>query len=130
VTIDEHVDYWIKSAEHDLDTAESLYTAGKYDWCLFIGHLVLEKMIKAIFVIAHDNKVPPKIHNLVKLAELASIKLTLEQKIFLDEVNDFNLETRYPDFNFEFYKICTATYTKKYLDLIKEFYSWLKSQLV
>ena len=129
MTKDEHIDYWIRSAEHDLDTAESLYEAGKYDWCLFVGHLVLEKMIKAIFVNTHDNEVPPKIHNLVKLAELASISLTLVQKIFLDEVNDFNLETRYPDFKFEFYKLCTETYTKKYFDQIKDFHAWLKSQL-
>jgi hypothetical protein len=34
---------------------------------------------------------------LVKLAEKTTIPLNIEQKIFFDEVNDFNIETRYPE---------------------------------
>jgi HEPN domain-containing protein len=41
--IKEHITYWIDSADHDLETAESLFTAGRYDWCLFISHTVIEK---------------------------------------------------------------------------------------
>ena len=26
--------YWINSANHDLDVAETLFQSGKYDWCL------------------------------------------------------------------------------------------------
>jgi HEPN domain-containing protein len=33
--IDEHIKYWLNSADHDLDTAESLFAVGKFDWCLF-----------------------------------------------------------------------------------------------
>jgi len=50
MTQEEHIKYWIDSAEHDLDTANSLFSSGKYDWCLFISHLVLEKLIKAFYV--------------------------------------------------------------------------------
>ena len=46
---DTHVTYWLSGAAHDLDAAEALFAAGKYDWCLFIGHLVLEKTLKAYF---------------------------------------------------------------------------------
>jgi len=45
-----------------------------------------------------------KMHNLVKLAEHTRLNLTGEHKIFLDEVNDFNLEARYPQFKNEFNK--------------------------
>ena len=41
--------YWIKSAKHDLDVAETLFQNGKYDWCLYIAHLVLEKTLKAFY---------------------------------------------------------------------------------
>ena len=40
-----HVAYWVDSADHDLEVAESLFKNEKYDWCLFIAHLVLEKML-------------------------------------------------------------------------------------
>jgi HEPN domain-containing protein len=129
MTKDEHVAYWLESAKHDLDAAVSLLELSKHDWCLFIGHLVLEKALKAIFVDKNDNKVPPKTHNLVKLAELSFLELTEDQKVFLDEVNDFNLETRYPDYKFEFYNRCTSEYTNQYFKKIKEFYKWLKSHL-
>ncbi len=129
MTKDEHIDYWLKSAKHDLKAAKSLFKSMRYDWCLFIGHLVLEKTLKAIFVHQNENKIPPKTHNLVKLAELSSLNLTDEQKIFLDEVNDFNLETRYPDYKHEFYDRCTKEYTDRYFSKIKEYYKWLKSQL-
>ena len=48
--IEEHIQYWIESADSDLDTAEALFASGKYDWCLFLGHLVLEKILKAHYV--------------------------------------------------------------------------------
>lgn len=129
MTKNEHIEYWLKIAEHDLNAAESLFMSGKYDWCLFVGHLVLEKTLKAIFVNAND-KVPPKTHNLVKLAELSMLNLSDEQRIFLDEVNDFNLESRYPDYKLEFYNRCTKEFASKYFLKIKEYHKWLKSYLV
>ena len=125
----EHVEYWVNSANSDLKAADTLFKSAKYDWCLFIGHLVLEKALKAIFVRNNESKVPPKTHNLVKLAELSSITLTDEQKLFLDEVNDFNFVTRYPDYKLDFYKLCTKEYADKYFKKIKEYYGWLKSLL-
>lgn len=43
MTVKEQIEYWIKTADHDLKTAEHLFDNGYYMWCLFIGHLVLEK---------------------------------------------------------------------------------------
>jgi HEPN domain-containing protein len=33
------IGYWVDSAAHDLDVAETLFKSGKYDWCLFIAYL-------------------------------------------------------------------------------------------
>ncbi len=126
---EEHVRYWINSAKHDLDVAETLFQSGKYDWCLFIGHLVLEKMLKALFVKIHGNKLPPRIHNLVRLAELCNISLTKEQELFFDKVSDFNIEIRYPDYKRKFYEECTHDFTWKYFTKIKEVYRWFHSLL-
>ena len=125
----EHVEYWLRSSDNDLKAANTLFESARYDWCLFIGHLVLEKALKALFVHKNESKVPPKTHNLVKLAEISSVTLTDEQKLFLDEVNDFNLVTRYPDYKLDFYKLCTREYADKYFNKIKEYYVWLKSHL-
>lgn len=126
MTKEEHIKYWLNGADHDLKAAESLFESEKYDWCLFLAHLVLEKTLKAIFVSKY-NKVPPKTHNLVKLAEQSSIDLTAEKKIFFDEVNAFNLEARYPDYKNDFCHSCTKDFTEDYFVKIKENFHWLKS---
>ena len=127
--LEEHIKYWVESSSHDLEVAESLFDNSKYDYCLFFGHLLLEKTLKALFVKNNSGKLPPKTHNLVRLAEVSNIDITDDQKIFLDEVNEFNLETRYPDFKFEFYKRCTKEYAEEYLLQIKEINRWLLSQI-
>jgi HEPN domain-containing protein len=49
MNIQEHVNYWLDSANNDLGAAEQLFLSARYDWCLFIGHLVTEKTLKAFF---------------------------------------------------------------------------------
>ncbi len=63
------VSYWLNSAEHDFEVAETLFKNAKYDWCLFIGHLVLEKTLKA-FYFKEFGSVPPRTHDLVRLKEI------------------------------------------------------------
>jgi len=59
----------------------------------------------------------------------SDIELTDDQKIFLDEVNDFNLEIRYPDYKKAFYLDCSREYTTENFNKIKEIYQWLKSRI-
>ncbi|MCZ6820051.1 MAG: nucleotidyltransferase domain-containing protein [Calditrichaeota bacterium] len=63
-----------------------------FDWCLFIGHLVLEKVLKAFWLNEHFPNPQPRIHNLAKLAEQVPQDLTDTQKIFLLKVNEFYLQ--------------------------------------
>ncbi len=87
------------------------------------------KTLKAFFVYKNGNKIPPKTHNLLKLAEVSQLSLTEAQKLFLDAVNDFNLEVRYPEYRSEFYKLCTREFAEGYFTRIKEFVTWLTSQI-
>lgn len=72
----EHIKYWLKSAKHDLAAAEDLFENKRYDWCLFLAHLVIEKALKALWVRDNGNNIPPKIHNLLKLTESVKINLS------------------------------------------------------
>ena len=105
-----------------------LMNSQKYDWCLFIGHLVIEKVLKAFYV-RDTQKTPPWVHNLARLAESTKLSLTEEQLTFLADINDFNIETRYPDYKFSFYKTCTREFSEEQLSKIKEMYLWLLSQM-
>jgi HEPN domain-containing protein len=124
----QHIEYWLTSAAHDLEAAETLFQNQKYDWCLFIGHLVIEKALKAFYV-RNTEEIPPKIHNLLKLAESTTLPFSDEQKQLMGEINCFNIEARYPDNKHEFYKLCTKEFTDEYFIRIKEIYQWLLLQM-
>ncbi len=125
----EHITYWLTSAARDLESAEILFGHGRFDWCLFIGHLVIEKTLKAFFVRDNPGEPIPYIHNLAKLAGLTKLTLSSEQKLLLLEINHFNTKTRYPDYKFEFYRKCTPEFTKSYFSQIKDLYQWLLRQI-
>ena len=80
-----------------------MFEKGDYTYALFFGHLTVEKILKAIFT-DKNNKTPPFSHNLVYLSEKASLELNDDNLELLEEVSDFNLEARYPDDKFSFYK--------------------------
>ena len=120
MTKDKVIDYWLNSSNTDLKAMKSLFRSGHYIWALFLGHLVIEKLLKAVYVKNIDTNVP-YIHNLTKVAEEAKLELTEEQKDFLDEVTTFNIKARYPDYKGRFYKKATKKFTEHYIKEIKEF---------
>ncbi len=127
MTLEEHIAYWIDSAERNLNSANSNFQSENYDWCLFIGHLVLEKALKALYIKTTGNITPPYIHNLQRLAKLSNIELDEVTSLFLNRVNRFHLETRYENYKADFYKIATREFTEENFNKIKEYYIWLKS---
>ena len=123
-----HIDYWLNSANHDLDVAETLFQNEKYDWCLFIAHLVLEKTLKAFYV-KNTGKLPPRIHDLVRMVDMAKIEFEEDTLEFMDAVNTFNISTRYPDEKLKFYKMCTRKFTEENFYRIKEIYKCLLQKI-
>jgi len=124
MTKDELVHYWIDSSVQDFQAMESLFSNGHFVWALFVGHLVVEKLLKAYHVrnVASDC---PRIQNLLKIAEDASLEITDDQRLFLDEVTAFNIRARYPDYKYRFYKTANREFTEGYIEKIREFRQWL-----
>jgi len=126
-TLEKQIDYWKKSAERNWKTAQSLLKLKHYDFCLFVCHLTLEKLLKGL-IVKRTNKAAPYTHYLEELAKLAKLNLIKEQIDRLKIITNFNIAGRYDDVKFAFYKKCTKEYTKKYFDISKELYLWLKKQ--
>ena len=128
MTKKELIEYWVSSSDKDFRTMENLVKSTDYLWALFIGHLVVEKLLKAYYVkTVNDN--PPWIHQLLRLAEKMDLLLTEEQKDTLLLITTFNINVRYPDYKYEFYKKCTKKYTETNIAKIKELRLWLKGQI-
>lgn len=126
--VNEIINYWVKSAEEDLKTAKSLFKTKRYSHCLFFCHLFVEKLLKALAT-KKIGKPAPYGHNLLRFAEMSGFKFSKTQLDLLDEINTFNIETRYDDYQFQFYKKATKEYSQEYFKKAEVIYLWLKKQL-
>lgn len=89
----------------------------------------MEKMLKAILAIKYPDNIPPKIHNLINLAQRAEITPPANLKDFFQRIDNVSIVTRYP----EDLKTLTKEFDKDTAKLIladtKRMIKWLKLQL-
>ena len=126
--VEEEIRYWIDLARYDLGVARSLMKARKYVYALFFGHLVVEKMLKAVFVKRHGTS-PPPTHNLVRLANDASMKLSEEDREFLRGLMEFNIEARYPRDAEKIRKICTKRFADEMTGRVRKWHRRLSAEI-
>ncbi len=125
------MNYWIKSANEDYKVMNVLYKNNKNSYCLFFGHLIIEKLLKALY--AKNNKGAPhapKTHSLLFLAEKCNLEISEEQVKKLKVIDTFNIGARYDDYKNSFNKKCTIKYTSEQIRNIKEVRKWLKELLI
>jgi len=120
--------YWLDSSDEDFKTMNVLYDSKRYTWSLFIGHLMIEKLLKAYFV-QNKEEYPPYIHNLIRLAELSELPITENQKIDLATITAFNINARYDDYKKSFQKKCTPEFTSHWIEKLKDLRQWIKKQI-
>jgi len=128
INVEKIVNHWIKTSDDDFNTMISLYDSKSFSWALFLGHISLEKLLKAFYVKTHKQHAPFT-HNLYRLAELSKLDLTEEFSDWLDKITTFNLNARYDDYKREFYSLCTPEYTKSWIEKIEILRSWIKQML-
>jgi HEPN domain-containing protein len=126
--IDSIIQHWRESSEQNYSTMLNLLKTKEYSWALFLGHLVVEKLIKALYV-KRLHQHPVFKHDLLYLIKKIDIELPANYVEWLDEITTFNLNARYDDYKQSFYKLCTYEYSKAWIDKIEILRVWLMSQL-
>jgi len=125
IDLDKIKKYWIESSDKDFITMNHLFESNDFDWALFVGHLVIEKLLKASYI-DKKKETPPFIHNLLRLAELSEIELIDDKKEFFATVTTFNINARYDDYKKNFHILCTKEFTEFWLNKIIEYRKWIK----
>ncbi|GHT54617.1 hypothetical protein AGMMS49982_19600 [Bacteroidia bacterium] len=128
ISTDEIVKHWIDTSDADFEVMLTLLEAKQNSWALFLGHLVLEKLLKAYYVKQH-GKHAPLWHDLGRIAQSGGLVLTDEQLDCLEAITKFNLNVRYDDYKRKFYTQCTAEYTAEWSEKIKQLRIWIKTRL-
>ena len=124
------VDYWLDLCDYDLDTAKAMQETGRYLYVGFMCHQVAEKGFKAI-VADKTTEIPPKIHDLQKLATLGDIFdcLSEEQFALLDTLKPLNIDARYPENKEIIAKTLSKESCKKMIEETEALLCWTKQRL-
>ena len=126
INVHKQIEYWRTGAQEDWDAACLCIENGKTRHGLFFAPLALEKILKA-HVCRCTKSVPPRIHDLGKLFDLAQLPTGgLTHRQILVEMNQYNLEGRYPE---TMPPSPTLDKAKRLMKISNEVYGWLLNQL-
>ena len=98
IDIDKVIGYWKESSDNDFKTMENLMKSGDYNWAMFLGHLVIEKLLKAVYVRVHKKHAVHG-HDLLRLTSSLELDLDPVKEEWLDQITTFNLNARYDSYN-------------------------------
>jgi HEPN domain-containing protein len=130
MTRKQHVDYWLYGASENMKDMKSAIKSKRRTNAMFCGHLVVEKMLKALCAVR--NVKIDREHKLLKLAKDSGYILhlsTIQQQELLI-ITSFNLEARYDDYKRRFQSLCTAQYVSMWSKKIIVWYKDLKKLIL
>jgi len=127
--MDKIVEHWVERSKYDLDTAKVMLDTGRYLYVAYMCQQTIEKILKAI--IAHHGRENFPIHNLNRLAELASIKseLNSDQFNFLAELTPYHIEARYGDYKESLSEIISEEKARQVYEKTQEIHAWLYQKI-
>ncbi len=117
---------WLESAEYDLESARYMFSTGRYLYVVFLCHLTLEKMIKAL-VSEVMTKPVPRSHDLILLIRHSGITPEPRHLEFTGKLNNASIPTRYPVDIQQAIKDYPKEITQNYLKQTEEIVKWLKA---
>ena len=128
LNINEISQYWVTTSSEDYKVMLHLLEKKDYAYALFFGHLLIEKLLKAVYCAINQKHAPYK-HNLVSLAQEAHLEISENQQLDLEAITRFNIEARYPDLKLSFYNLCTKEFTEEYVKKIEDLRKWLLTKI-
>jgi HEPN domain-containing protein len=117
---------WILQAEYDMETADIMFSSGRYFYAVFMCHLAIEKALKGIFLLKL-GEIPPKTHNLIYLLNMINIKPDEYIRGIITRLNETNIVTRYPDDLKSLQKDYSRDVVANIMKRSKEAFEWIKT---
>lgn len=116
---------WVETSNYDIATACAMFKTKRYVYVIFLCHLAVEKLLKAI-VCKVNQKIPPKTHDLFLLLKLSNLKIPKEHQLLVAHLNTASIPTRYPEDISKLTKQYNRVAAEKYLNETKGFLKWLR----
>jgi HEPN domain-containing protein len=128
LTTEEKYQFWLTYAQNDLDTAEAMFSTGRWLYVLVTCQQALEKLIKGLYLFYIDDNIP-RIHDINAIINRFKEKLPepiddTKSDLFRN-LSNYYRRSRYPDYANELSTVATRETAKAILDKTKEVYQWL-----
>ena len=126
----EKIEYWAEIAEYDLETAKVMLTGKRFLYVGFMCQQAMEKILKSYYVFMKKVN-PPYTHNLNYLANQSGldVKMTEEQKDFIDLLEPLNVEARYPTHKDRLMQSLNEKRCREIIEKTEGLYQWIRQQL-
>lgn len=125
--MDQDIEYWLQLARLDLENARRSLRGESYLHCIFGCQQSLEKLLKAL-VVKSTATAPPRTHNLIRLADLTGVSLSMIQQQFLSKLSVEYIETRYPGEFHALDEFNTRPAAEEHLRETETLFQWLETQ--
>lgn len=128
--MNDKVQYWLDLCVDDLATAKVLLESKRLLHMGFFCHMIVEKALKAL-IVDRTDEIPPKIHDLQKLAVRGEIfdSLSEEQFALIDKLKPMQIEARYPEHKEKIASALTVEACQSILTETEAFLCWIKRLL-
>ena len=120
-----HPQEWLAQADYDFQTAEYMFSGGRYTYTIFMSHLAVEKALKGIYQ-KKFNAIPPKTHNLIYFVNKTNVQPPENIGRFLVKLDQASIATRYPEDLVKLQSFYTQPVVKEILSQTKETLEWVK----
>jgi HEPN domain-containing protein len=120
--------YWLDIAKYDLQTAEAMFSTGRWVYVVFMCQQSIEKLLKGLYGYYKDDEIP-RIHSLSKIIGKFADKLptTIDNRYYalFDRLTAHYIQGRYPEYIEEISQSIHEDEAKQLLDESKGAFSWL-----
>jgi HEPN domain-containing protein len=124
----EKFEYWRDIAQYDLETAQAMFTAGRWLYVAFMCQQAIEKMCKGLYLFFIDDDVP-RIHDInlliTKFENKLSSPIDDDKRLLFAKLSAFYLKNRYPEYKELLSKSLNKKEAQDILDKSKEAFAWL-----
>ena len=126
----ERAEKWLAIVAEDLSVAEDLFKTGHWLYTGFMCHQVLEKTLKAYWCVCREDD-PPYRHDHQAIAKGCGLytKMSEDQKNFLAEIRNLNIEARYQEYKDAVARTLNRKSTAEILETTKQMHAWILQEL-
>ena len=128
MTAEEKYLYWLELAQYDLESADAMFSTGRWFYVVIMCQQALEKLCKGLYTLYLGDNVP-KIHNIKQVflcfKDKISVPFNVDIYNLFDSLSAHYLMNRYPDFTKQAKQQLCKSEAELLLTKSKEVFSWL-----